>query len=186
MTFFEKITSFFEPKTWWDFFQSPVLQEALKNIINILKLTSFLAMAIFLGIIIWALWKSSWLKWYIIWDVQNFIRGGPRVFQRTTQKKWQKIKNRLKSSDETSWKLAVLEAAKIVERVATLIGLKGEFLKDKFLIAAPIQVPNLEKLIPHSEIYHNILVDPNYKLSQDKAIEIISDFEDFLEYYQYL
>ncbi|MDD5551871.1 MAG: hypothetical protein PHI88_01775 [Candidatus Pacebacteria bacterium] len=159
------------------FFQS----EAWQNIISILQPVSLLAILIFLTVIIWALWKSSWIYWYISADFLDFARGGKTAGENAIQKKWKKIKKRIESPSEANWKLAVIESEEIVENVLSKMGYKGEGIKEKLKNVKEAQIPNVSDLISAHDIFINILADPDYKFTRDKAVKIFSSFEEFLK-----
>lgn len=169
----ENIYLFFFSETW-------------QGIVSILKPVCLLAIFIFLLAIIWALAKSPWLNWYVIWDSQDFLRGEPVPFQKKTQLIWKKIKKELASRKATQWKLAVIEGGKIVEDVLFKMGYKGKNIKEKLETATEAQIPNLKDLMAGAEIYDHVLSDPDYKLDRREAVFVLQAFEEFLEYFEYL
>jgi hypothetical protein len=166
----------FNLETIYLFFES----ESWQNIISILRPVCFLAIIIFVIMIIWSFKKGSWLYWHVSWDFADFVHGGPVTPETVVQKKWKKIKKRIESPSDANWKLAIIESEEIVENILLKMGYKGEGIKEKLKSVAPTQVPNMPDLISAYDIFINILADPDYKIPQDKAIKTISAFEDFL------
>ena len=169
----EDIYLFFFSQTW-------------ENIISILKPISLLTIFIFLLTIIWVLAKSKWLYWYLIWDSQDFWRGAPVPFQKKTQETWEKIKKKLSSKKEADWKLGIVEGARIVEDVLLKMGYKGRNIREKLEAATKVQIPNIEELSAAAEIHGNIVSNPDYRITREKAREVIKAFEEFLRYFEYL
>jgi len=157
-----------------------------QNIISVLKPVCLLAITIFLLVILWVFTKSKWLYWYFIWDSQDFIRGAPVPFYKKTQETWMKIKKKLSSKKEADWKFAIIEGEKIVEDVLFKMGYKGRTIEEKLETATKAQIPNLEELSVAAEIYENIVSDPDYKITREKAVQVINAFEEFLKYFEYL
>jgi hypothetical protein len=160
--------------------------ELWTNIFNILKPLSFIAIAIFTGIIIWALRKSTWSYYYISLDLGTFFKGTPKDSENKFGRQWEKINKRIKSPSEANWKLAVINSEEIVESVLTKMGYKGEGIKEKLVGVDESQIPNMSELISSYDIFINILSDPQYKITQEKAIKIVSTFEDFLRHFDLL
>lgn len=157
-----------------------------KSIESILKPTALIALLIFLGAIIWALRKSSWLYWYVTADAQSFIKGSPLPLQKKAQQQWKKIKKRLRSRKEASWKLAVVEGGEIVDDLLLKMGYKANGIRARLSLVDESQIANLDDLKRAAEVYEGILTDPDYKLSHQKAEETLRAFEKFLKDYQYL
>ncbi|MFH0987577.1 MAG: hypothetical protein V1841_01635 [Patescibacteria group bacterium] len=164
------------------FFLSPTWQ----NIIAILKPLGLLAIFIFLLAIIWALTKSKWLYWYVIWDSEDFWKGAPVPFQKKARETWQQIKKQLLSKKESDWKKAIIDGERIVQDVLLKMGYKGMNIKEKLETATKVQIPNIEELSTASEIYENIISNPDYRITRDRAASVVKAFEDFLEYFEYL
>jgi len=162
------------------------LSQTWQNVVAILKPACLLAIVIFLLTLIWVFTKSKWLYWYLIWDSQDFVRGAPVPFQKKAQETWNKIKKKLSSKKEADWKLAIIEGEKIVEDVLFKMGYKGKNIKEKLEFATKAQIPNLESLSSSAEIYENIISAPDYRISRDKAAEVIKALEEFLKYFEYL
>lgn len=172
--------NFFE--TIYLFFQS----QAFQNIVSILKPVSFIAIFIFSATIIWALVKSPWIYWYVSADLRDFLRGGSQELETIVQKKWKKIKKRIKSSNKANWKLAIIEGEELIENALENMGYKGEGIKERLKGADQAVIPNLPDLISAYDIFINILSDPDYEVSQEKAIKVILSFEEFLKHFEIL
>jgi hypothetical protein len=164
------------------FFQS----EAFQNIVAILKPTCFIVIFTSLIVIIWALVKGPWLYWHISADFSNFLHGGPVEPETVFQKKWKKIKKRIASPSEANWKLAIIESEELIEQALSNMGYKGEGLREKLRGVDTAVIPNIPDLISSYDIFINILADNNYKIEHDKAIKIVSSFEEFLTHFDLL
>ena len=164
------------------FFQS----EPWQNIVSIVKPVCFVAILLFVIVIIWSLKKSTWAYWYISWDLSDFSHGGPIAPETAVQKKWKKIRKRIESPSDANWKLGIIESEEIIENILSEMGYKGEGIREKLKGADESKIPNLSDLISAYDIFINILADPDYKVHQDKAIKTISAFEEFLKNFELL
>lgn len=171
---------FFEPL--YLFFQS----EAFQNIVSILKPVCIFAIFIFSGVVIWAMIKSPWLYWYVSADFSDFKSGGPVEPETIVQKKWKKIKKRLESPSHANWKLAIIESEELVEDTLEKMGYKGEGIREKLKNVDPGVITNLNNLISSYDIFINILAEPDYQITKDRAIKIVSAFEDVLKEFELL
>ena len=162
------------------------LSQTWQNVVAILRPVCLLAIVIFLLTILWVFAKSRWLYWYVIWDSQDFVEGTPVPFQKKAQEAWNNIKKKLLSKKESDWKLAIIEGEKIVEDVLFKMGYQGKNIKGKLEFATKAQIPNLESLSAAAEIYENVFSSPDYRITREKAIEVIKAFEEFLKYFEYL
>ncbi len=161
----------------WLFFQS----DAWHNFLSTLQPLCIIAILIYIFIIIWAIWKSTWAYWYISADFYDFTHGGPITPETIVQKKWKKVKKRLDSLNEANWKLAIIEGEELVEEVLEKMGYKGEGLREKLKGVDESQIKNIPDLISSYDIFINILADPDYKLTKEKAIKCFTAFEEFLK-----
>ena len=84
-------------------------------------------------------------------------------------KKWKKIKKRLKKDNHLEHKLAVVEAAKLLEDILKKMGENEISLADK-----------LKELEIHN-IYQEISENPDYKLDQGEAEKVINIIEKSLK-----
>jgi len=164
------------------FFLSPTWE----NIVSLLKPVCLMAIFIFLLAILWALTKSKWLFWYVIWDSQDFFRGEPAPFSKKTQETWKRIKKKLLSKEEADWRSAVIEGGDIAKEVLSKMGYKGRTIKEKLETATKAQIPNIEKLAIAGEVYKNTVSNPAYKVTKEQTRETFNAFEQFLKYFEYL
>jgi len=92
-------------------------------------------------------------------------------------KRWGKIKKRLEKDNEAEYKLALIEADKMLDDILKRMGYGEESLNDKLKRLSSSDVSNLEELLKANEICQNVVHDPDYRLDKEKAKEIISIFE---------
>jgi len=169
----EEVFSFFSSDPW-------------QNIVSTLKPISFLAIFIFIYVIIWALRKSPWIDWYLKPDIQEFLRGGPYGAEKIAKENWKKIEKRIKSEQESDWKLAILEGEEVVSEVLFEMGYQGEDITTQLQRASEVYIPQLKDLLKAGEIYQNIISDPDYALRKEEAEQVIRTFKTFLKTFEYL
>lgn len=160
------------------------IEEAIQFILNptfsgwllVVKIVFLSISAFFLSFIIWALFKTTWLKRLIIWDLKEFLTFRPLEKQRLIQE-WEKIKKRLQSNLETEAKLAIIEADSLLDEVLKNMGYKEESLEEKLKRLPSDLVVNLQEIRQAHKVRDDIVHDPSYKLSLEEAEKVLAIYE---------
>lgn len=141
---------------------------------------AFLAVTLFFIVfIIFALIKSTWLKWLILNDLQEFFRHKPFGTKKVAGD-WNKIKTKLDAGLEAEYKLAILEADSVMEDVLKRMGFVGASLGERLDKLTAVSLPNLDEVRLAHQTRNNVVHDPDYKLSLDEAKKTIAIFEKAL------
>jgi len=151
-------------KTIFDVINSSHLQER----VLVFKIIFIVISVIFLGFIIYLSLKTTYLRLLLIENVENSL-SWKDYGQSKVLKKWKKIKKRLKKNNHLEHKLALIEAAKLLEDILKKMGKNEISLADK-----------LRELEIHN-IYKEIAEDPDYKLTKTEAEEVIEILEKSLK-----
>lgn len=155
-----------------NFFSNPLAG----NTISIIRIIFIVVSALMLGFIIWALFKTTWLKRYILWDAQEFLSYHPYGVKRL-YKQWQRIKLRLETGLESEYKLAVMESDSLLDDVLKSMGIAGETLAERLEKVADATLPNINQVVEIRKIRNNIVHDPGYKLTLDEAKSALDVYE---------
>lgn len=134
----------------------------------------------FLVFIVIALVKTTWLKKIILEDLFEFFTYRP-YSTRKMVKTWLKIMKRLKNERESEYKLAVIEADSMLDTILKNLGYKGETLGERLKLISADIISNIEKVQEVHRIRNNIVHDPDYRLSLDKAKQILDIYHQALE-----
>lgn len=145
----------------------------------ILKIIFIVFSLIFISFIIFALAKTTWLKRLILQDLQEFLTYRPFGL-RKIEKEWQKIKARLEAEAEAEWKLAIIEADKIMDEILKQMEFGGESLGERLTKLSAVSLPNIEEVKEAHKIRSNIIHDPTYRLSLEEAKRVIAIYEKAL------
>jgi len=140
----------------------------LQERVLVFKIIFIIISVIFLGFIIYFSLKTTYLRLLFVEDMENSL-SWKDYGQSKVLKKWKKIKKRLKKDNHFEHKLALVEAAKLLEDILKKMGKNEISLADK-----------LRELEIHN-IYEEIAKDPNYKLTKVEAEEIIEILEKSLK-----
>jgi len=100
------------------------------------------------------------------------------------RKKWDAIKAKLKSDNESDWKVAIIEADNLIDDLLKRLGYKGENMGERLEKIVPGQIENLEGLKAAHDFRNQIIHEEGLKLTQEKAKEILDIYEEFLNSFE--
>ncbi len=159
---------------------APILNsQILQFIIVMSQVLGPFVFLILLGIIIFCLFKSDFVKMSFWFDFVEFIRV-KGYYTGKLEKKWQRIVKKLESPNMADWKLAVIEAETLTEEVLARTGFGGESFGDRLKKMKEEQLPSLENLTKAHEIRNNIVHDPDYKIDISEINKTIAVYEKSL------
>jgi len=155
------------------FLTSPEVQENLLPI----RIVFLAFSAFFLGMIIFVLSKTHYLQWFFLQDLVHFFTV-KTYGTRKIDKQWQKVLSRLDSGLESEYKLAVLEADRMMENSLKKMDYTGANLEERLAKLTSVTLPNIEEVLEAHKTRNNILHDPDYKLELAEAKRIMSIYEE--------
>jgi hypothetical protein len=132
-----------------------------------------------IGLIIFFLSKTSWMKVRAIQDLVEITTYKP-LGAKKIMKQWMKIKESLNSGLESEFKLAIIEADSILDDVLKKLGYNGETLGERLKQVSQDILPSLENAQEAHKIRNNIVHDPDYRLNLTEAEKTISFYEKVL------
>ena len=101
--------------------------------------------------------------------------------KRRSLRGWKQIQQRLASEDPQQWKIALLEADKILDEILKMAGYLGK-MDDKLETITPAQLSNVEDVKAAHKICSQIIQDPTFELAQTAAHDTIDIYKkSFLE-----
>ncbi|MDX1535463.1 MAG: hypothetical protein R3346_01760 [Candidatus Spechtbacterales bacterium] len=92
--------------------------------------------------------------------------------------KWSSVLEKMESEDETSWKMAIMEADSLMDRLIQEMGYTGETMGERMQKITPKQFPMLDDAWRVHKVRNFIAHDPSYKLTEESAKKTISIYED--------
>lgn len=158
------------------FLVSPQLQE---NVFW-LKIALIIISLVFLAVIIYLLFTTSFLDYWMGFSLKNFLTA-KYLPGKKAQKKWQKIKRRMERGGEANLKLAVIEASQLLQKVLAKKGYGEENLLWQLKRLTEDEVSNIDELRGICSVYENILRDPDYRLEEERASKILENIETALK-----
>jgi len=160
------------PENLISFFISPSLTEWLL----IIKIIFIVLSLLFICFIIFALMKTSWLKFRFLYDAVELLTYRP-FGVRKMEKSWKKIVVRIDTGLESEYKLAVIEADNMLDEILKKMGYGGESLGERLEKLTAATLPDIEGIREVHQVRNNIIHDPNYKLSLNETRRLLDIFE---------
>lgn len=161
-----------EVKETFQFLISSQFQEGVlifKIIFVVISVLLFLA-------ILYILSRSRYLKDAYLSDMDDLwtFRG---FGQKKIVKRWTKIKKRLERGSEAQQKLSLIEALQMFDEVLVRAGYGGENLDERLKKLTEKDMTNFESVLKALQVCQDIARDPDYRLSRERAEEILNIFE---------
>ena len=101
-------------------------------------------------------------------------------------KKWSKVRERMKSDNESEYKVAIIEADNIIDDLIARMKYKGANMGERLDGINPGQIENIDDLRKAHETRNRIIHDEKLVLTREEAEKTIGYFEDFLRYFEVL
>jgi len=155
------------------------MEEVLIEIFLVAKFVSLILSFFFLlGIIYyWRKIKTSVFSyWHHKWSE---IFGLIPLQSLQVNKEWAAIENYLKEPYPSSWKIAVLEAGALVEKLLIKLGFKVNDWANVLKALENMGLRNLSILNEAHEVQTKILLGPNYNLNIKEAERIVAIYKKF-------
>ena len=141
------------------------------------KIVFFAISAFFLGMIMFILLRTHYLQWLFIQDMVEFFTVKTYGTKRIT-KQWQSVLKRLDTGLESEYKLAVIEADRMLDGSLKKMGYAGSNLEERLTKLTSITLSNIEEVQRAHQARNNILHDPDYKLELTEAKKIMNIYEE--------
>ena len=151
----------------------------LREILLVFRNSFFLFSFFFLIIIIILLFKTNWKNYAFLENIVHFFTFRPYGAKKFT-KSWQNIAKKLKTRDESEYKLAIIEADTTLDDILEKVGYKGEKFEDKIDKVSPVVISNKEEILEAHKIRNSIVYNPNYKVEFEEAERILEIYKKAL------
>lgn len=140
------------------------------------KILSILFSLFSIGFIVFSFKKTKWLTFPFEKEWVEF--SSMKAYEAVGfVKKWSKVKKRLEKEWESEAKLAVIEADKLLDEVLRRMGYKGASLGERLKQLDKNILPNIEEVWRVHQVRNDIVHDPNYRLTVNRAGSILEVYE---------
>lgn len=149
-----------------------------KTVFLVLKISMIAISAIMLYFIIFFLRNTKYLWNIDLYKEMMRMSASPRG---KISKKWHEVLSRMNMPEETSRKMAIVEADILVDGVLKTLGFSGETLNEKIEKITTIQLKSIADLKMAHAVRKDILYNPDYEVSPEIAKETIDRYEKVLK-----
>jgi hypothetical protein len=98
-------------------------------------------------------------------------------------KKWNLIKSRLETGQESQYKVAIIEADNLIDNLVMRMGYEGENMSDRLEGVPSGQLDHLEELKRAHLVRNRIIHEDKFILDRKTAEDTLALFEVFLSYF---
>lgn len=141
------------------------------------KIASIIVGSVLVIFIIVILLRTSWLNFQILFDLTEFLTYRPFGVPNLTRQ-WQRIRARLRTANESEYKLAIIEADGILGNTLFRLGFTQSTIAERLKQVNAAIIPNLDQIWEAHKTRNNIVHDPDYRLSMEEANRILRYYEE--------
>lgn len=172
----------------------PYFLELRREFYAFLDSTAFLVIKIIIGVYVLVVFVDIVLLLFqrpLGGDIRETILGVdvPKELitgRKKLREKWNRIKSRLDSGNESEYKVAVIEADKLIDEILSKMGYKGDNLGERLENISESEIETKIDIAQGHEIRNRIIHDETFVLDRQKAKETLENFENFLKYFEVL
>ena len=135
--------------------------------------------------VIYFIIRTNFLEEKYFKDILEFTKTSPYKDVKLSTN-WKEVKEKIQSEDESTRKLAVIEADNVLAKILNEMGYEGDDLEEALEGVGKEIVPNKNNLLEVHKVRRDMVYDPNYELSEEEAKEMIKTYEETLEDLQLL
>lgn len=147
------------------------------NFASFVTITSIILIIIFIFLTFFFLRKARRIRSSVSLRREETPAAGPEIFNEN----WQAILSHLGSLNESEWKLAVIEADKLVNDLLIQKGYQGESMAERLSLIDKNEFKSLDLLWEAHKIRNRIAHKLDFKLEQNEAKKAISYYEEAIK-----
>ena len=157
-----------------------ILEPDFTGLLGLVRGILIIISILMVGSLVFFLFATSWLRQRYMQDFVELSRRRP-YFIGNVLKNWKKIQERLKTEQEPEWKLAVIEADNLLDKVLQRMNYGGESLDARLKSLTSATLPNIDQLFEAHKVCRSINLDPDYRLTKEEAEKLTEVYESSLQ-----
>lgn len=143
---------------------------------NIIITLSIILIIVFLTISVLLFLKAFRIRKSTAQTIEKGITETPENFL----ERWQGVLKHLESLNESEWRVAIIEADKLIDDILTRKGFEGESVAEKLSSIEKGQMKSIDRLWEAHKARNRIVHKADYKIEQSEARRMISYYEEAL------
>lgn len=100
--------------------------------------------------------------------------------------RWQKIKNLANSANSADWKIAILEADKILDEMTKRMGYEGDSIGDRLKKIEPSDFLTLNDAWEAHKVRNNIAHSPDFELNSRQVRDTLKRYENVFKEFHFI
>ena len=126
----------------------------------------------FLWFTIYFIAKSNWINSRIIERGMDYFGIGD-VGQLRQLRAWNNVVKRMKTNEMTNWKLAIMEADRVLDDILKASGFRAPTADERFKQVGPEMFTNLAELQEAHRVRNRVAQEPDFVISKDDALQVL-------------
>lgn len=147
----------------------------------IFQLMSLVISGVLIWGIIYTVSKSGWLNKRIE-NWMDFLGVGD-VGKRRQLRAWNQIVKRIKTNDMSNWKVAILEADKILDDIIKASGFRADTHDERIKQVMPEVLSNIEQIREAHRVRNRIAQEPDFTITREEAIATLKIYKAAFQEY---
>ena len=147
------------------------------NFGEIVTIVSLILIAVFFFLFFLFLGKAKKLKL----GAGGRKKEGSGVNLEELNQNWQNVLNHLNSASESEWKLAIIEADKLIDDLLVQKGYQGESLAERLNMVDKKNMKSFELLWEAHKVRNRIVHKLDFKINRSEALRVISYYGEALK-----
>ena len=147
------------------------------SIANVVIVISAILILVFVVLIFFFVRKAKKIKLAAAGRTKRPAAPGPEI----VSEHWQGVLSHLNSANESEWKLAIIEADKIVDDLLLQKGYEGESMAERLSLLNKDDLQSLDLLWEAHKVRNRIAHKLDFKISRSEALRVISYYEEAIK-----
>jgi len=110
-------------------------------------------------------------------SIESIIGTEKEEKVKITASGWKEISKLVDSGEESSWRLAIIEADKFFDEVLRRLGYSGENFSERLAQVHPSDIENINDVWNAHRVRNSLSHDVNFKLSEGEAKKAVAAYE---------
>ncbi len=170
LEFQEKINNYFPSFNW----------EETLSVLKIISVILSIFLLLIILLLIYKLRKNIAKSLELV--TESVTSSGPS--KKTTNKEWQSVLEKMEKEDANSYKLAIIEADKILDNLLKKIGYVGDDMGERLKQITSAQISNIDEVWQAHRVRNRVVHEPDFQITRiqaERAIEIYQKAMEDLE-----
>ena len=158
------------------YINSSALQETLFPV----KVLFITVSVLFICFIIWSLYKTEWLKNYILFDIVEFLTMRPYGIKKVSRI-WNQTIEKVQTNNQAEYKPAIIKINKILNDILKKSDNEGKDLEERLSKFNEDSFPPLLQILESNKICKEMISNPNYELDIEEAKKMLKAYKEAFE-----